>query len=660
MGRDLVIPVDPMTSTPSATPPAAPLDMPTQALSRHPGTRFAIQEPAIWLARLITFGGALALTAAAGWQMYLIISVNGTNALLWLLTVLFTITFGWIALSATAAVAGLFLGRDRRRATPDAELQGKTVLLMPIYNEDPASACAALFAMAEDLARKGLAGHFEIFILSDTRNPEIQATELAAVQCLRDRLADTMPVWYRRRSLNTAKKAGNIRDFINSWGARYDYMVILDADSLICGDTLATLVREMDADPSTGILQTLPRLHGGETLYARLQQFAGVVHGPVFARGLSAWQGHDGNYWGHNAIVRIRAFAESAGLPRMPGPRPFGGEILSHDFVEAALIRRAGWTVRMLPNLAGSWEECPPTLLDAAARDRRWAQGNVQHLGIVTTKGLRWPSRVHMLMGVMNYLTSPLWLGMVAVGLLLSTRIAWQQIRGSAEAGQLLAGWPVFDSERMIGLFIVTMALLLVPKLLGLACGLFRRELRHGPGRFRLVMSAVMELVFSILHAPIFMLLHSQHLSEIVRGKDSGWPAQQRQGSGVQWRQLLMRHCIHTLTGVVVTVHLVWLSSPLLYWMLPIVTGLVLAVPLSALSGSRRFGRLLARYGLLGTPEEMAPPVIMQRRRAFLESCTATIDAVTTELPHGPASARTEPVSARAATSCQRTDSGWA
>ncbi|MFN3162381.1 MAG: glucans biosynthesis glucosyltransferase MdoH [Pseudohongiellaceae bacterium] len=361
----------------STTPPSAPLPMPTQLLSQRPERRIAAEQSVPVMARLLTFGGALLLTALAARQMFATlplsdyqVSLGWASASLWLVLVLFTVTFGWVALTAMAAVAGVCFGNDRRCAAPDVPLQGKTVLLMPVYNEDPARACAALAAMAEELQALQLAADFEIFILSDSNEPELLPAEAATAQALREELSGIMPVWYRRRQQNTARKAGNIRDFVCQWGDRYDYMVVLDADSLIAGSTLAALVREMDADPQTAIVQTLPQLYSGETLYARIQQFASLAYGPVFARGLNAWQGQDGNYWGHNAILRVQAMAESAGLPNMPGPRPFGGEIRSHDFVEAALIRRAGWSVRMLPGLPGSWEECPPTLLDAAVRDR--------------------------------------------------------------------------------------------------------------------------------------------------------------------------------------------------------------------------------------------------------------------------------------------------
>lgn len=620
-----------MTTARTLTPPTTPLPMPTQALSAHPQSHPVRRESSAWLARLITFGGALALTIAAAYQMSLVVPLNEAvdtsspvallqSALMWLLLALFTLTFGWIALSATAAVAGLISGHSRYHAQPDAPLRGKTVLLMPIYNEDAVSACASLAAMGDELGRMGLQEHFDIFVLSDTNDPTVIPDELAAVGYLRESLAGIVPVWYRRREQNTDRKAGNIRDFINRWGRSYDYMVVLDADSLMAGDTLATLVREMEADASAGILQTLPRQYGGNTLFARLQQFAGFAYGPIFARGLSAWQGEGGNYWGHNAIIRIRAFAESAGLPALSGPRPFGGEIRSHDFVEAALIRRAGWGVRMLPSLSNSWEECPPTLLDTAVRDRRWAQGNVQHMAVVAARGIRWQNRVHMLMGVMNYLTSVLWLLMVVAGLVLSTRFALQ-----LNEGMTVQQLPAYDVDRMFGLFGLTMGLLLLPKLLGLAGGLLGRNRGGVAARLRLFLSALIELLFSVLHAPILMLIHSRHLWEIARGRDSGWSAQQRRSEGVQWRRLLARHGVHTLLGLMATGLLLWLSADLLIWTLPISVGLMLAIPLSALSGSQRAAHWSDRLGLLRIPEESAPPRIMAQRQACLAACRAAL-----------------------------------
>ena len=609
-----------------ATPPAAAMAMPTQALPLRPKQRGAESTSKPRLARIITFGGSLALTLGASYQMKLLLPLTTIEAtslgldtpyflpLLWLLLALFTLTFSWVAITAMAAIAGVVTGKDHFVADPEAPLRSNSVLLMPIYNEDPVSVCASLAAMAEDLDRLGQAKHFEIFVVSDSDKSEIWPAETAAIGRLREELSGIMPVWYRRRESNTARKAGNIRDFINSWGDRYDHLVVLDADSLIDGRTLTTLAREMEADGDLGILQTLPRLIGGETLYARLQQYANANYGPIFARGLSAWQGDDGNYWGHNAIIRLRAFAESAGLPIMSGPRPFGGEIRSHDFVEAALMRRAGWNVRMITSLSGSWEECPPTLLDAAVRDRRWAQGNVQHLGVLQAKGLCWPSRAHMVMGVMNYVISPLWLASVLVGLILFSRINLQLTTGSVnQASMSLSAFQIFDSPRMIALFALTISLLLLPKILGLAVALGQPQPRHG--RLRLVVGAVIEQLFSILHSPIVMSLHSRHLWEIIRGRDSGWPEQKRCGRSFPLAFLLRSHGSHTIIGLLTTAYLAWLSSPLLYWVLSLTLGLMFSVPLSAVSGSRQLGRGLAKLKLLITREEREIPAIIQRYR---------------------------------------------
>ncbi len=320
------------------------------------------------LARLVTFGGALALTVYATREMIAVVSVGGISALQWAMVVLFAITFGWISIAAAAAASGVFFGGVRLRGREGQAVEHRTALVMPIYNENPATSFAALEAMAECLLQQDAKG-FELFVLSDTNNPDTWVKETAAFHALREAVGDGMRVWYRRRSDNTGRKVGNLHDFVTRWDGRYDFMIVLDADSILSAETLLLMVREMVADPDLGLLQTVPRLAGGKTLYARLQQFAGRVYGPIVARGIASWQGDDGNYWGHNAIVRVRAFASSAGLPTLQGRKPFGGAILSHDFVEAALLRRAGWAVRMLPTVDGTWEDSPPSLLDAAARD---------------------------------------------------------------------------------------------------------------------------------------------------------------------------------------------------------------------------------------------------------------------------------------------------
>jgi membrane glycosyltransferase len=614
-----------------ATPAECPLDMPPQDFKRHSKIVYRRQAWTTWLARLITFGGATSLTGFATYQMVLIVSQVEVTVLQWLMVGFFALTFVWIALAACGAIAGLFFPSKIPSPQADSLVGKKTVLLMPIYNEDAAQTCAALMSMGKALVAEGVGQHFEIFIISDSNKPEVWVKETAAVHQLQTALHGDIKVWYRRRFNNKAKKAGNVHEFVSRWGGHYDYMLILDADSLLSASTLRTLMTEMASDPHSGIIQTLPCLYRGNTLFARLQQFAGTIYGPIVAKGITAWQGDDGNYWGHNAIIRVNAFAQTAGLPTLGGAKPFSGDILSHDFVEAALMRRAGWSVRMLPDLKGSWEESPPSLSDVAIRDRRWAQGNIQHLAVLSAKGLRWPNRFHMLTGIMGYMASPIWFALILIGIVMAVQIHYVNVEYFSDELSLFPHWPVFDSERMIQLFVLTMGILLVPKILGLLRAIFTKQLRQPLGIIRLLLGALIEIIFSVLYAPIFMLIHSKHMLDIFRGRDSGWSTQQRQHKGTDWLHLFRMHIWHTLIGVVMTAILVYYSPPLLFWLAPTLIGLLLSIPLSALSGSSILAKVLKFCGLLSIPEEVNVPALMQQRDEFEQLFSAQVAGLNIE-----------------------------
>ena len=621
-----------MTTRYSASvPPLAELEMPEQNLRRYVRER-RLGRPSFFtvLARLVTFGGALALTVYATLEMIAVVSVGIVSVLQWAMVALFAITFGWIALPATAAVSGVLFGWVRRRAKADQRVEQRTALVMPVYNESPAGTFAGLLAMAESLIEHNATG-FEIFVLSDTTRPEIYVKETAAYHVLREKLGDRMRVWYRRRPDNVGRKVGNLHDFVTRWGGRYDFMVVLDADSILAPETLVTLVREMAADPNLGLLQTVPRLVGGQTLYARLQQFAGRVYGPIVARGIASWQGDDGNYWGHNAIVRVRAFAAAAGLPILPGKKPFGGAILSHDFVEAALLRRAGWSVRMLPTLGGSWEDSPPSLLDSAARDRRWAQGNIQHLAVILSQGFTWSNRVHMGIGVMSYLASPLWFALLVVGLGTAGHIATVQFEYFTDELSLFPRWPLFDSERMIRLFVIAMATLFTPKILGVLRALFDGELLRKVNPLRVVLGAIVETILSALYAPIMMMMQVRQVSEILIGQDSGWTTQSRKHARLPWGMLFRRHWLQMLSGIVVSIVLLYVSPPLFLWMSPALLGLVLALPLSAASGSILLAKIARLLGCLTVPEEVSVPRVIAARDEAEARLEELLDGVTIE-----------------------------
>jgi membrane glycosyltransferase len=395
-------------------------------------------------------------------------------------------------------------------------------------------------------------------------------------------------------------------------------MVVLDADSLMTGAALVRLAATMEANPQAGLIQTLPLVVNRNTLFARAQQFAARVYGPIVAAGIAYWHGGDSSYWGHNAIIRTRAFINHAGLPDLPGRPPFGGHILSHDFVEAALLRRAGWQVYLVPEMAGSYEESPPSLIDFAERDRRWCQGNLQHIKVVRARGLYWLSRLHLTMGIMSYLASPVWLVFIILGVLLALQAHFIRPEYFPEPFALFPSWPVFDPERATRLFVCTMAVLMAPKLLGyvLLCT-DRRAVRRCGGVLRAGISVLFETLVSALIAPAMMLMQSAVVLGILTGRDVGWKAQRRDDGSIPLRAVAHRHLAHTVFGVVLAVAAYIVSPPFLAWLSPVVLGLVFAMPVSAATGRQGLGRAARRLGLLVTPEETAPPEILRRTNAL-------------------------------------------
>ena len=616
-----------------ALPPEAPLAMPVQSLRARPQRRaggMPSRLAATWLRRLLVLGGAIALTAYASREMWLVLNSGRPTPLQAFVLVLFVVLFAWIALSFTSATFGFFrllLGPDRRLGiAPDGPppMPGvKTALLMPSYNEEPARIMAGLQAIYESLAASGALARFDIFILSDSTEPGAWIAEEAAFLELRRRTGDDSRddgphVFYRRRPKNIERKAGNIAEWVRRWGGAYPQMLVLDADSVMDADTILRLADAMERHADVGLIQTLPIITGGNTLFARMQQFAGRVYGPLIAEGIAWWHGSEGNYWGHNAIIRTQAFAEAAGLPELPGRKPFGGHILSHDFVEAALLRRAGWAVHMVPWLRGSYEESPPSLMDLAIRDRRWCQGNLQHAAVLPTRGLHWVSRLHLLTGIGSYITAPLWLVFLLAGVLLAIQARFIRPEYFPTGPSLFPEWPVVDPVRAMWVFIGTMGLLLAPKLMAWVTLLFNGGERRGcGGAVRALFSMLLETLLAGLLAPVTMLTQSVDVAAILLGRDSGWNAQRRDDGSVPLGQVARLYWRHTLFGLAFGAA-AWLVSPYLaLWMSPVVLGLALAIPLAALTARRDLGLGLRRLGLLLTPEERATPPVLVRAQAL-------------------------------------------
>ncbi len=602
-------------------PPESPLAMPTQSLFRFdPGKDQGRtpERPAFWcwISRLLVFGGALALTAYGAYQMYEVVAVGAVTPLEWALVCLFVVNFSWIALAFTSACVGflrLLFAPPKPPAVPEV-LNERTAIIMPIYNEAPERVFGAFQAMFEEVEATGHGPSFDWFLLSDTTNPEILIAEEHAFMAIRRRLGPRVRIFYRHRPKNLARKSGNIADFVTRWGGHYPHFVVLDADSLMSGAAVVGLAAAMQADPGAGIIQTLPLIINRNTLFARVQQFAARIYGPVIAAGLTAWMGRDGNYWGHNAIIRTKAFAAHCGLPTLKGRPPLGGHILSHDFVEAALMRRAGYAVYMLLGIDASYEESPPSLIELSSRDRRWCQGNLQHMRVLPAQGLHWSSRQHMISGIMGYLASPLWMLQLFVGIVLVFQASYIRPEYFPSGFALFPAWPRFDAERSLNLFALTMAILLAPKLFGLMLALLRGATRRGyGGAIRLMVSTLFEILMSALLAPIMMLIQTGHVAHFLFGFDTGWNPPRRDDGSVPFKAIVRRHRSHVAMGLLTLIAGLLISPSLVAWMSPTILGLVLAIFLSWATGQLSFGIVLRRSGLLGTPEERSKPRVVRR-----------------------------------------------
>jgi membrane glycosyltransferase len=614
----------PHDSPASYLPAEAPLAMPVQSL-RDGARRDPAAAISVTARRAFVFGITFALSVFAAYEMYLVLAVGGLTTLEAVILALFVILFAWIALSFASTLGGVIaMATDGTRSLdidPDAPLpaiSSRTALLLPTYNEDPDRVFSRVQAVYESVVETGTAPCFDVFILSDTTNPDIFIAEEAAFLALRARFTDAR-IYYRHRPKNVAKKAGNISEWLQRFGAHYEHMIVLDADSLMTGDTLVRLVAAMEKHPGVGLIQTFPVMINGTTVFARVQQFAGRLYGPLIAYGLAWWHGTDGNYWGHNAIIRTRAFAESAGLPALSGPRPIGGHILSHDFVEAALMRRAGWAIHMAPSLSGSYEESPPSLTEYAARDRRWCQGNLQHMGVLPARGLYWVTRLHLATGIGAYVAAPLWLFFLITGILISLQAQFIRPEYFPKTFTLYPQWPAQDPVRAAYVFVAAMGLLLAPKLIGYFAMLPNPTLRKGfGGGLRAFFSMLAETLISGLVAPVMMLIQSISVIQILSGRDSGWNAQRRDDGTLPLRDAVRRYGWHTAFGLLLALAAYGVSVSLFAWMTPVIVGLILAVPLAQWTANPETGRRFRGLKLLLTPEETRPPEILLRANALV------------------------------------------
>lgn len=527
---------------------------------------------------------------------------------------LFAALFLLVSLGAAQAIAGFFLRArggdpccieaslgDAERARP---VTARTAVVMPVCNEDVGRVIEGLRVMYESVQRTGLLPDCDFFLLSDSSDSNRWIEEEAAWLALTQRLGAHGRIFYRKRRGGINKKAGNLADFCRRWGGHYRYMVVLDADSIMSGEAIARLAQLMERNPRVGIIQALPVLANGETLLARLQQFASRLYGAVAAAGLNYWQLGEANYWGHNAIIRLEPFIRHCALPELPGAGPFGGRIMSHDYVEAALMRRAGWEVWLATGITGSYEECPGNLVEYAQRDRRWLQGNLQHARLVGARGFHAVNRMHFVLGILAYLSSPLWLAF----LLLSVLLAWRGGVG-APAGSFAGHvpWSPFMQASVLSLY--TLAVLFLPKALALLDLRRRpREVEAFGGWGDLLCGAAAETAIFTLLAPTLMLFHTQFLVLTLARRPIAWGRQRRGREGeAALAEAVAAHWGHTLAGLAGWIAVSRLAPGFAFWMAPILAGLIFAIPLSYFTGALAVGLAVRREGLFKTPEQTQP-----------------------------------------------------
>ena len=601
-----------------------------------------------FISRAGLIGATLASTYLAAYAFACVIfptpaAINVATVALWLL---FCLLFIWVAQGFwTATIGVLQTLRDSPTAIfkrvapgvarrPAADLP-RVAVLMPVYNEDAARVFAGVEAMIRSVNRprrgpinvndpdhvERYGDRFDFYILSDTTDPVVWLEEQAQFQALlqaidRDPALDTR-LYYRRRHKNVARKSGNLEDFCERFGSAYTFMLTLDADSVMDGGTLVEMLHRSAADPHIGILQVPPQPVNRTSFFARSQQFSASLYGGVFNSGFSAWTHLDGNYYGHNALIRIEPFVRHCGLPLLPGKAPLGGEILSHDFVEAALIRKAGYDVSIATDLGGSFEECPTTLVDYAIRDQRWCQGNLQHMRLVIAKGFHPMSRLHLGMGVMSYLASPIWMLFMIVGVVAYAVTAVPP--GHADTGYVT--W----SPGAIGLtlFAVVMAMLLLPKFVAVAMVVRDQgKMRAHGGDLAAVLSVLIEVGISVLIAPLMAVYHTRFVVNTLLGRKVKWAAQQRDETVLTWQDAARNHLATTVGGLIATVLIAWLAPALLLWASPFLLGLVVSIPLSIFLASRKVGLACKRLRLLMIPEETTPPRVLRQHAFALQRTT--------------------------------------
>ena len=539
---------------------------------------------------------------------------------------LFSLTTPWLVVGFWNAVIGLVIMSGKRDPSavliPEAarkleppSIVASTAILMCVRNEAPNRVVRNLDTMIADLDAAGRAAYFHVYVLSDTSRPDLALAEESAFDDLSRKWAGRLPVTYRRRSENTGFKAGNIRDFLDRWGNAHELMVTLDADSFMTAAGILRMVEIMQRQPRLGILQSLVIGMPTTSAFARLFQFGMRVGLRSWTIGSAWWQADCGPYWGHNAVIRVAPFKVHCEIPPVPGTGLLSGHVLSHDQVEAALMRRAGYDVRVLPEEDLGWEENPPTLIEFLRRDQRWLQGTLQYVFFIGLPGLQPVSRIQLLFAMLMFLGSPAWVGLAIVG--------------TAVLATAPTTKPFLDPDYGIALLVVVLSMWFAPKVATVIDILSRPALRRGfGGAWCFVASVVTETIFSLLLSPIMWVCHTASFGGLLLGRAIDWGAQRRDDHAIAWWAALGKLWPQTLLGATLVATLAWFQpSALPYLIILVAAGLMLSVPLCVLTSWPSIGRALRWIGIGRLPEETAPPVALRRRASFAAEAPDPVSA---------------------------------
>jgi len=558
-------------------------------------------------ARRLCFAGLVGTTILAMIAlMAATLSRGGISAIEGLLLFCFAVTLPWTVIGFWNAVIGLAILRlsnnPMEHVCPplagvreDDPIVASTAMLVCIRNEDTGTVFRNVSLMIEGLVRANVQDRFHVYILSDTDQAGVADAEEAAFSDLERRFGDLVGVHYRRRLDNPGYKAGNIRDFCNRWGREHDFALTLDADSYMATDAILRLVRLMQSDDRLGIAQSLVTGLPTSSAFARIFQF-GMRHGMrSYTLGSAWWQGDCGPYWGHNALIRLQPFIDHCELPTLPGNPPLGGCILSHDQVEAVMMRRAGYSVRVVAEDEGSWEENPTSLPEFIRRDLRWCQGNMQYFPLLGLPGLHLVSRIQLLLAILMFLSAPAWIAFVVT---VSTLYAF-----SDNPANMF--WPGPGSA----IFAIIMTMVFAPKFASLFDTMLRPALRRAyGGGVRMLISAVIELVLSMLIAPIMAVLQTLFLAGLPFGRKIGWPSQQRTSHTVPFGVAVKRLWVPTLFGAAALLFVFNGFNMATLFALPVFLGPLIAIPIAMITAWQPLGDLLVRFGLVPVPEEHTQP----------------------------------------------------